>query len=593
MSAVKKTVARLVRRDDLEYFVEDLGWKLVRQKPGGYFEVRKALSKWQVFEMKLRQLFQDVDFEHTIDPEDFSYRKLGSQVDVAGGLAGHFIIMDCTVKNEPGIKSLRDKIEDMLFKKTDFERNLKNLYGTRYGKLHLVICAQDIDLEETEIQQAADRGIRIVPSEHLDQWFELVDTVGATLKYQVLERLTGEKIQIGTGIGPQAYEYPAIRIPLPSEEDERYLYVFAIDPLTLLSLAVVYRLTYRDPMGYQRELKETKLKQINEYLSDLHNTFPNSIIVSFDEEGSRKLSWKRASEIVGKGAELGVLKIPKYYCIAEIIDGQHRLYGYLDFSDDDRFDSVLKERRQNDRLLVVAYPDPKRTERPRLFLTINSTQTKIPTRQIWALMGETRPETRMGYISRLAVKLNEHGVLENKIEIPRITRGKRRINIANIGKGIEDRHLVDNSRRFEWNIYDGVRDGGKYPLEPSEAVLDRLNVFFKCVRDSYRVDWDSRDGFLATNNGLNVMLRIYVEILKHYYGLDQQPNEKRIKALLRGVVRKYIEKENAAELRSRTSAEDGREKVATDIIERIYWRNRGFAVPYLQERGKLKRRQQA
>jgi hypothetical protein len=89
------------------------------------------------------------------------------------------------------------------------------------------------------------------------------------------------------------------------------------------------------------------------------------------------------------------------------------------------------------------------------------------------------------------------------------------------------------------------------------------------------------------------MLRIYVEILKHYYGLDQQPNEKRMKALLRGVIRKYIEKENAAELRSRTSAEDGREKVATDIIERIYWRNRGFAVPYLQERGKLKRRQQA
>lgn len=587
---MKKTVTQVIPGDKLDYFTEELGWKVVRQKPGGYVEIRKKLTKWQMFEMQVRQLFKEVGFEHAIDPEDFNFDKLGYQVDVAGGLAGHFVIMDCTVKNEPGFRSLRDKIEDMLFKKTDFERNVTRHFKGRYGSLHLVICAQDIDLDETEVRQAADRGIRLIPSEHLEQWFDLVDTVGPSLRYQVLERLTGEKIPIGSAGGPRAYEYPAVRIPLPGAEEKRHLYVFAIDPATLLSLAVVYRLTYGDPMGYQRELKQNKLKQINEYLSDLHNAFPNSIIVSFDEEGSRKLKWVSSGVGTSGRAELGILKIPKYYCIAEIIDGQHRLYGYLDFSEDKRFETALRDRRQSDRLIVVAYPDPKRTERPRLFLTINSTQTKIPTRQIWALMGETRPETRMGYISRLVREFNERGVLENKIEIPRITRGKRKINIANLGKGIEDRHLVDNSRRFAWNIYDGLRDGGKYPEEPSHEVVDNLNMFFKCVRDSHRNDWDSRDGFLATNNGVNVMLRVYAEILKHYYALDQGVTEKRIKDLLKGVVKSYIEEEGAEILRKRTSAEDSREKAATDIIERTNRRNRGFAVPYLQEKGRLRKR---
>ena len=589
---VKRTLTRRISEDELDHYVDDHRWKIVQEVRRGLFEVRKKLTKWEVFEGSVRELFKNVGFEHANEPEDFNYRALGSQVDVVGGLVGHFVIMDCTVKNEPGFRSLKDKIEDMHFKRRDFEQNLKRLYGERYPKVHLVICAQDIDLDPREVQQAEDRDIRIIPSEHLDQWFDLVETVGTSLRYQILERLTGEKIPIQGSGQERTFDYPAIRIPLPGTEASRHLYIFAIDPATLLDLAVVYRLNYGDPMGYQRELKDGKLKQINEYLSDAHNIFPNSILVSFDEEGERRIGWAPiVPTIKGKQqAEVGTIKIPKFYSIAEIIDGQHRLYGYLDFSEDNRFSNLLKARRLSDKLMVVAYPDPKRTERPRLFLTINSTQTKIQTRLIWALMGETRPETRMGYISNVVRKLNEDGVLENRIEIPRVTRGKRRINIANLGKGIEDRHLLDNSRRFEWNIYDGIRDGGRYPTEPSEDVADKLDTFFKCVRDSYRNDWNSRDGFLATNNGVNVMLRLYAEILKYYRDRSLRPTEKRIKDLLQRVIKVYIRQEGADQLRSRTSAEDGREKVATEMMQLIHERHPAFAVAYLDERRKLRRK---
>lgn len=187
----------------------------------------------------------------------------------------------------------------------------------------------------------------------------------------------------------------------------------------------MYRLKNGDPEGYQRDLKPMKLRSINEYLSDYANSFPNSILVSFDEEGKRKIDWKADARQGGMTIESGWIKIPPFYCFAEIIDGQHRLYGYRDFTEMRQFENQLAPRRKRDRLIVVAIPDPAQNERPALYLAINSTQTKISTRQIWALMGESRPETKMRFISNIVRDLNEKGVFEDEIEIPRVTRGPR------------------------------------------------------------------------------------------------------------------------------------------------------------------------
>ena len=75
-----------------------------------------------------------------------------------------------------------------------------------------------------------------------------------------------------------------VRPAVAPDQEPGYVYVFAIDPETLLKLAVVYRLKYMDPRGYQRDLRVSKLRAINEYLSDYVKFFPNSILVAFDEE---------------------------------------------------------------------------------------------------------------------------------------------------------------------------------------------------------------------------------------------------------------------------------------------------------------------
>jgi DGQHR domain-containing protein len=563
------------------------GWTAIRERDDQVL-ISKKLPKWQRFEMEFREFLRDIHLEDRIEPTDFSFSKYGDyQLDACGGLAGHFVLVDCCSANEPGSRPLKEKIKDFHVKIPDFRRDVEARFRGKYPSLHFVICTLDIDVADADIEYALDRGIHIIPSEAIGEWMKIAEISSPILGFQFMEHIAGEKIKI-----PDCKEIrvPAMRIPYSATRDGRSLYAFVASPNLLLKLSFIYRLEYKDVKGYQRPLKLPKLRKINRFLAeDAHSGFPNSLLVSFDETADRRVEFEPAAERgdAEHEVESGTLVIPPYYGIAEIVDGQHRLYGYYNFSGDDRFSQQLLERQQQDQLLVVAYPDPEQVERPRLFLDINSNQTRISTRQLWAMMARSRPESQMGYIANVMSALNQAGPLKGKIEIPGQTRGTRPLNIANVGKGIQDRHLLDNRRSFDWNIFDGPRDLGKYPAEPSSAVVQSLNALFEAARESARDDWAASDGFLQTNNGINVLLRVYCEILKFYRRSDRtvKVDKSKTVALIKGTLPKYIDEEGASILRRRTSAEVGRESVASEIMMRVARKHRGFA-PDISRRSK-------
>jgi hypothetical protein len=108
------------------------------------------------------------------------------------------------------------------------------------------------------------------------------------------------------------------------------------------------------------------------------------------------------------------------------------------------------------------------------------------------------------------------------------------------------------------------------------------------VRDAYRRDWDNRISFLRSNNGVNVMLRILVEILKYWPGKPLKPD--RVKRVLKPVLRSYVTEFGAEELLPETSAEVGREKHAREIMIRINRKHAGFAREYLEQAKRRRRR---
>ena len=124
--------------------------------------------------------------------------------------------------------------------------------------------------------------------------------------------------------------------------------------------------------GYQRIVKEKKIKEIVAYLSgkssdSYPSILPSNILIALDnieyDETTKKL--------IIKDNESGYKGL--------IIDGQHRAKGGYEFNT--KFE-----------LLVVAIGDLEPKHQARLFITINKTQTPLPTSLYMDLISTTSDE---------------------------------------------------------------------------------------------------------------------------------------------------------------------------------------------------------
>ena len=139
-------------------------------------------------------------------------------------------------------------------------------------------------------------------------------------------------------------------------------------------------LTFSDPLrfkdesgnlvGSQRIIDDIRVKEIGDYIQTVEAAFPNSIILSanYDQDGNlsedNKLRWQ-----VKKISNPNVyeLIIPTREKLASIIDGQHRLNGFL----------KAPESFRDFQLLCSIYLDLPNPFQAFLFATINFNQKKV------------------------------------------------------------------------------------------------------------------------------------------------------------------------------------------------------------------------
>lgn len=96
--------------------------------------------------------------------------------------------------------------------------------------------------------------------------------------------------------------------------------------------------------------------------------FPNTIIVNFDDSNKKnRIQFEQAAGgSDDTKTKLGYLTIPNAYCIAYIIDGQHRVYGYAG--------SKYKD---TNTIPVVAFDGLPSEEQLRIFMDINEHQKAV------------------------------------------------------------------------------------------------------------------------------------------------------------------------------------------------------------------------
>ncbi|UPT70964.1 MAG: DGQHR domain-containing protein [Flavobacterium sp. JAD_PAG50586_2] len=176
-------------------------------------------------------------------------------------------------------------------------------------------------------------------------------------------------------------KYPALKVKQPFGE----FYITSIPAIDVLDFTFSDELRYNEDkelMGSQRKLDEkNRVKSITDYINGNDTAFPNSIILAanYNENGlieeDENIRWKLSATDIEEGQDvifpenkLYFIEVPTKLKLAAIVDGQHRVNGFKNATD---------ERKEQLELLVAVYFDLPNPYQAYLFATINYNQKPV------------------------------------------------------------------------------------------------------------------------------------------------------------------------------------------------------------------------
>lgn len=164
--------------------------------------------------------------------------------------------------------------------------------------------------------------------------------------------------------------YNALKVQQPFGE----FFIISMKANNLLEVSFSDVFRYKEDgtlQGSQRELDEKKrVKEISAYINSQDLAFPNSIIIAanYNDKGFIEENDEYTWKLIHKTEELYEIEIPTNNKLASIIDGQHRLNGFKEATDD---------RKENTDLLVAIYFDLAAPYQAYLFASINYNQKPV------------------------------------------------------------------------------------------------------------------------------------------------------------------------------------------------------------------------
>lgn len=313
---------------------------------------------------------------------------------------------------------------------------------------------------------------------------------------------------------------PAIRGKMGSHT----YYSFSIEPERLLKIGyVLHRSDANKTMmpTYQRVVKKSRLQQIRKFVRN-GGYFPNSVIISIDAPKKGLRFDVKTGDTVSI-AQLGILHLPKKYCSAYIIDGQHRLYGYTD-----------TEYAQSNTIPVVAFENLDKEEQIRLFMEINENQKAVPKNLRNTLSADLLWASDSYADRRKALRLHVAEVLGEDRGSPlygHILIGENKktlvrcVTMDSIDRGIKGGKLLTVFDKNNIPISIGQFDNG----EPSnDFAFERLTPFLQAVfgylRERLPEEWERGEddqGLLTNNTGIQALLRIFSDMIEFFEGQDE------------------------------------------------------------------------
>lgn len=295
------------------------------------------------------------------------------------------------------------------------------------------------------------------------------------------------------------------------------LYVSHINAheLYLMSESDIIKLSKQNQSyeGIQREINPDKVKYIKDYLTSVDATMPNSIILNITND-----------KIVSKSEEFITIKQTKD--TFTIIDGQHRLKGF-------------ENNKINFDLSISFFIDLPKEDQSRVFVTINSEQTKVdPSISFYQESKEKycTPRKMVADLSIMFAKdldspwknkikligkkdeLSENAAISLSAFAQRILNyiynDKKNFNIlrnqiistANHSPNLDDSDLYGGS--FLWEFFCTQDDSSLYKI---------LLNYFNALKSIFESDWESKGSILTKTTGYNAVMDLFEKLYKEGY----------------------------------------------------------------------------
>jgi DGQHR domain-containing protein len=316
-----------------------------------------------------------------------------------------------------------------------------------------------------------------------------------------------------------------------------------------------------------------KLEKIGSFL-DKKGVFYNNIILSFEHEPKFNEEKGEMTTNLPPHLKFGTLKLPKVYCSAWIIDGQHRLFGFTRAR-------LLKS--QQRLLNVLAIYNPKETrdkEEAEAFYVINNTQTKISPDLLWDLLGKIKPETFGGLISNIVKELNSRDPFKDKIYIPSISGIEKRkdIPISYFCTALKNLRLIGDVDKIFYRL--NKRNNDK------RTPVNLLVKYFKVLQNLFKNNKEVND-FIFTHNGVAIMLEVLKGVLIYYD--NKLPSEKNMYNLLKPI-REYLVK-NFPNIKDLAKSAENRKDIAQDLLQKIFRKEEYEKIVYLRKKERKRERE--
>jgi DNA sulfur modification protein DndB len=448
----------------------------------------------------------------------------GKQIDVLAADDETVIVVECKSSETMAKKHFSKELNEYEKVISCGNKVLRKVFSEKH-KIRYIFTTNNISLSDNDRNRLQELGMAHFNQDDIFYYEQLLNTVGAAAKYQLLAKLFRDQ-----EIHALKNQIPAIR----GKMGGYHYYSFSIEPEKLLKISYILHrvnITHEDG-GYQRLVTKGRLKEIEEFVND-GGYFPNSIILNINTKRDDPLYFDKiaAPHHDSTLTDPVILHLPKRYHSAFIIDGQHRLYGY----------SNTKYRATNS-IPVVAFENLPAEEQINLFVQINSKQRPVSKNLLTTIGAELMwnsdkyDEALSALMSKL---LTELGTRDDSPLYRRIIIGDKKMTAATcitldtiIVYGFKKSGFFAklNKKKLVETGYlwlDPKREDGTFDYK---NMLDKSYLFFRTyfdhVREKTAKIWNlGRDpgGFVAMNIGILCFIRISSDLLafiKKYEGVD-------------------------------------------------------------------------